>query len=90
MNVANLAVRRAMARTMNFDIRQTGRRIRERVRARDGERESLPVFRCFFFFFVFFASYGKFTRGDYIIERATIAEYDDTSIGRVKAVSRHY
>jgi len=55
MNVANLAVRRATARTMNFDIWETGERIRSR--AREGERQMekericflLPVFASFSF-----------------------------------------
>lgn len=71
MNVANLVGPRARARIMNFDIRETGRRIRARA----------DVGLSLFFFG--FASFGKFTTGLYHAGHSH--GRDDISIGWVKA-----
>lgn len=64
---------RATARTMNFDIRETGRRIRARA--------SAPPPSFFFFFRV------RLVRQIYdgIISRRALSGRDDISIGQVKA-----
>jgi len=64
---------RATARTMNFDIRETGRRIRARARRRSS----------IFFFFLVRLVWQIY---DGITSRRALSERDDISIGRVKAV----